>query len=397
MFAVEPGYFVEPYKDGSSWYMSCLMDRQVRPDSANVEHVLIAYQGAFRGDPNMSRSKAEAKQLADSIYTVLRQDISKLPEIALAMSDDGSAANNAGNLGWFKDGQMVYAFNNAAINGKIGDITLIETPFGYHVIHVIDLTDAEERVRVAQIEIPIEYSSETYDRYYAQARRFAGENDTREKFDQAVIDQGLEKREARYLREMQRDLPGLENTRQVIRWVFWDDREEGDVSPLFDIGGQIIVVVYTKGRDEGQVPMDEIRERLALQVINAKKADYLIEQIEELGTDDIYVIAQSFGAKVDTIDNMTFLTRNLIGYGTEHDVVGHVFAMNEGENTGPLAGNGGVFLFEVDKVFKAPPLDNYSSYASQKKMNFDSFLNNNMHYVALENNTDIMDYRRYFY
>ena len=107
-----------------------------------------------------------------------------------------------------------------------------------------------------------------------------------------MIDEGLEKREARYLREMQRDLPGLENTRQVIRWVFWDDREEGEVSPLFDIGGQIIVVVYTKGRDEGQVPLEEIKERLALQVIKTKKADYLKEKVDELGTDDIYVIAQ---------------------------------------------------------------------------------------------------------
>jgi hypothetical protein len=313
------------------------------------------------------------------------------------MSDDGSAANNAGNLGWFKDGQMVYAFNEAAINGEEGDITLVETAFGYHVIHVKELTEAEERVRVAQIEIPIEYSSETYDQYYAQARRFAGENDTYEKFSQAVIDEGLEVREARFLREMQRDLPGLENTRQIIRWVFWDDREVGDVSTLFDIGGKLVVVAYTKGRDEGEVPLDEIKERLALQVINAKKAEYYKERVKELGTDDIYVIAQSFGAKVDTIDNMTFATRNLKGYGTEHDVIGYLFALNEGENSGVIKGNGGVFIVEMDKVFKAPPMDDYSSYAGQKTMNFDSFIMNNMDYRALENNADIKDYRRYFY
>lgn len=397
MFAEDLGTFVEPYKDGSSWYMARLMDRQVRPDSADVEHVLITYQGAFRADPNMTRTKEEAEQLTDSIYNVLKADISKLPGIAIAMSDDGSAGENAGNLGWFKDGQMVFAFNKAAINGNVGDITMVETPFGYHVIHVKGLTEAEERVRVALIEVPIEYSSETYDQYYAVARKFAGENDTYEKFEQAVVDEGLEKREAGYLRDMQRDLPGLENTRQIIRWVFWDEREVGDVSPLFDIGGKILVVAYTKGRDEGEVPFDEIKERLALQVINSKKAEYYTEKVKELGTDDIYVIAQSFGAQVDTIDNMTFVTRNLKGYGTEHDVIGYLFAMNEGENSGVINGNGGVFIVEMDKVFKAPPMDDYSLYAGQKNRNFESFLLNNMDYRALEQNADIKDYRRYFY
>jgi peptidyl-prolyl cis-trans isomerase D len=397
MFSEEPGIFVEPYKDGPSWYMAQLIDRQIRPDSASAEHVLIAYNGAFRSDPNITRTKEEAVLLADSIYTVLRGDVTKLPEIAIAMSDDGSVVNNNGNIGWFKDGQMVYAFNKAAINGKVGDLVLTETPFGYHIIHVTGLTDAEERVRVAQIEVPIEYSSKTFDEYYGIAARFAGENNTREKFDQATIDQGLEKREAKFLREMQMNLPAMENTRQVVRWVFWDNREAGDVSPLFDIGGQFLVVVYTVGREGGVIPFEDMKERLATPLLNERKADYIKEKINELGTDDIYVIAQAFNTTVDTNENLTFSSRNLPGYGTENDVLGQLFALNEGANTGVLVGNGGVFVMEVDKVFKAPDLDDYTSYANPKKMSFESFLNNNYPFQALENNAEILDYRRYFY
>lgn len=397
MFSEELGIFVEPYKDGATWYMAKLIDRQVRPDSASAEHVLIAYEGAFRADPNIARSKDEAALLADSIYNVLRGDVTRLPEIATAMSDDGSVANNNGNIGWFKDGQMVYAFNKAAINGEVGDIVLTETPFGYHIIHVTGLTDAEERVRVAQIQVPIEYSSKTFDEYYAIASRFAGENNTREKFDQAVIDQGLEKRQAQYLREMQINLPAMENTRQVVRWTFWDEREPGEVSPLFDIGGQFIVAVYTVGREEGTIPFEDMKERLATQLLNKRKADYIKEKINELGTDDIYVIAQAFNTTVDTNENITFSSRNLPGYGTENNVLGQLFTLSEGENTGVLEGNGGVFVMEVDMLFKAPGLDDYASYASQKKMGFESFLNNNYPYRALENNAEILDYRRYFY
>lgn len=398
MFAEEIGTFVEPYKDGSSWYMARLMEKDVRPDSASAEHILIAYEGAFRSDPELTRSKEEAEQLADSIYNVLRRDVDKLEEIAIEKSDDGSVVNNNGNLGWFRDGFMVHSFNDAVIKGKKDDVILVETVFGFHIIHITDISEEKEKVRVAMIEIPIEYSSETYDTYYATARKFAGENNTMEKFDQAVIDEGLEKREAKFLREMQRDIPTLENTRQVIRWVFWDEREVGDVSPLFDIGGKLLVVSYIGGTEPSDdIPMDQINDHLNMRAINENKADYYREQIDELATDDIYAIAQTFDVKVDTVDNMTFTSRNLPGFGTENNVLGQLFAMNEGENSGALEGNGALFIIELDNISIAPALDDYSTFSNRKRTNFNSYINNNYMYRSLENNAEIKDYRRYFY
>jgi peptidyl-prolyl cis-trans isomerase D len=397
MFASEVGLFVQPYKDGTSWYMARLMDRDVRPDSASAEHVLIAYQGAFRSDPNLTRTREEAEQLADSIYNVLRRDVAKLPEIAMELSDDGSAVNNNGNLGWFRDGDMVYAFNNAVINGKVGDIHLVESPFGYHIIHVTGLTEAEERVRVAMIEVPIEYSSETYDRFYATAARFAGENNTREKFEQAVVEQGLEKREANYVSEMQEKLPALENTRQVIRWAFMDDREVGDVSPLFDIGGKFVVAMYTKGRETGEVAFEDIRDRLELRLMSQLKFEYLRDQVEELGTNDINVIASKFDTKVDTVDNLSFNSRNILTYPAEYEVIGEICAHREGENTGIMKGRNALFVAEIDQVSKAAELDNYSIYTAQKIRDFETRLNNDFVFNALKDNSDIKDYRLYFY
>jgi len=397
MFVEEIGVFIEPYKEGPAWHMARLMDRQVRPDSASAEHVLIAYQGAFRTDPNLTRTKEEAALLADSIYNVLTQDVSRITEIAIALSDDGSVASNSGNLGWFNDGEMVYEFNKAAILGNKGDITVIETPFGYHVIHVTDQSQPREKVRVAQIEVPIEYSAKTYDEYYAVASRFAGENDTREKFDQAVIDQGLDKREATYLREMQMDLPTFENTRQVIRWVYMDDREVGDVSPMFDIGGNLIVAVYTGSREEGVVPYDIMKERLVNNLLNERKADYIMEKMNAIGTDDLSAIAREFNTRVDTNRNLTFNSRNLPGYGTEHNVIGRIFTYNDGENTGIIKGNAGVFVVEVARIYAAPELEDYSSYTGAKMMDFTSRVGNNYPYQAILKNAEVKDYRRYFY
>lgn len=398
MFNEEIGVFVEPYKEGKAWHMARLMERQLRPDSASAEHVLISYQGAFRANPEMTRTKEEAQSLADSLYTVLRNDVSKLPQIAMELSDDGSVQTNMGNIGWFQDGEMVYGFNQAGIMGNKDDITLVETPFGFHIIHVTGQSEPRTKVRVAQIEVPIEYSSETYDEYYTVASRFAGENNTREKFDQAVIDQGLDKREGSYLREMQLDLPTFTNTRQIIRWTYMDDRKIGDVSPMFDIGGQLVVAVYIGKREKGVVPYDIMKERLVNNLKNERKADYIIDKIEELGTTtDLQAIANEFNTKVDTNKNLTFNARNFPGYGTEHNVIGSLFTFDEGEYTGIIKGNAGVFVAKINKVYEAPDLDDYSAYVNQKKMEFEQRVTSAFPYQALENAAEIQDYRRYFY
>ena len=397
MFAEEIGVYVEPYKEGPAWHMARLIDRQIRPDSASAEHVLITYQGAFRANPDLARTKTEAQMLADSIYNVLRSDVSKLPEIAIAMSDDGSAANNLGNIGWFEDGDMVYEFNQVGIMGSKDDVVLIETAFGFHIIHVIEQSEPGVRVRVAQIEVPIEYSAKTYDEYYSVASRFAGENDTREKFDQAVIDQGLDKREATYIREMQMDLPTFENTRQIIRWAYWEDREIGDVSHMFDIGGKLVIAVYTGERTKGVVPYDIMKERLVNNLINERKADYIINKMNEVGTADLSAIARAFNTEIDTNKSLAFGSRNFPGYGTEHNVIGRLFTFQEGDNTGIIKGNAGIFVAEINKIYESPELNDYSSYIGQKIAEFDQRVANNFPYQALETNSEIKDFRRYFY
>jgi len=127
----EIGAMVPPYFEDNAWHMAKLVDIQNRPDSAKAEHILIAYSGALRAAENITRTKEDAQQIADSLYNVIRRNPAKLAQLAKDFSDDGSVQQNNGDLGWFPDGNMVHAFNDVAINGRKGDVKLIETPFGY--------------------------------------------------------------------------------------------------------------------------------------------------------------------------------------------------------------------------------------------------------------------------
>lgn len=71
-------------------------------------------------------------------------------------SDDPSAKDNAGDLGYFSAMQMVYPFESAAYSTKQGEISQpVRTRFGYHLIKVTDSRPAQGEVRVAHIMVKI--------------------------------------------------------------------------------------------------------------------------------------------------------------------------------------------------------------------------------------------------
>ncbi|WP_333818899.1 peptidylprolyl isomerase [Ohtaekwangia sp.] len=73
---------------------------------------------------------------------------------AAQYSEDPSAKMNLGNLGYFTAMQMVYPFESAAYNTRIGEISQpVRTRFGYHIIYVADRRPARGEVEVSHIMI----------------------------------------------------------------------------------------------------------------------------------------------------------------------------------------------------------------------------------------------------
>ncbi|MCX6171207.1 MAG: peptidylprolyl isomerase [Flavobacterium sp.] len=89
------------------------------------------------------------------------QDISKkalagedFSSLASQYSEDPSAKDNQGDLGFFTAFRMVYAFENAAYNTQKGSVSkIIRTRFGYHILKINDVRDNRGEVTVAHIMI----------------------------------------------------------------------------------------------------------------------------------------------------------------------------------------------------------------------------------------------------
>ena len=75
-------------------------------------------------------------------------------KLAQELSEDPSAKENKGNLGYFTSFRMVYAFENAAYNTKKGEVSKpIRTRFGYHLVKVTDVRDNRGEVAVSHIMV----------------------------------------------------------------------------------------------------------------------------------------------------------------------------------------------------------------------------------------------------
>ena len=74
--------------------------------------------------------------------------------LAAEFSQDPSAKDNKGNLGYFTSFKMVYAFENGAYKTPVGDVSMpVRTRFGYHLIKVNDVRDNRGEIAVAHIMI----------------------------------------------------------------------------------------------------------------------------------------------------------------------------------------------------------------------------------------------------
>ncbi|MEQ8325194.1 MAG: peptidylprolyl isomerase [Vicingaceae bacterium] len=104
--------------------------------------------------------------------------------LAKDLSDDPSARENSGNLGYFSALYMVYPFENAAYNLEIGQVSNpVRTQFGYHLVKLEDKRENRGEITVAHImtrvpkdanEAEIESSRMKIDEIYDKLK--AGEN-----------------------------------------------------------------------------------------------------------------------------------------------------------------------------------------------------------------------------
>tara|TARA_B100001059_G_scaffold84928_1_gene82951 strand:+ start:24583 stop:26643 length:2061 start_codon:yes stop_codon:yes gene_type:complete len=374
----QTGTVVGPFQQGfNTLRLAKLVAKESRPDSVEARHILI--------------STPDAEAQIDSLKNLISKGQS-FASLAETFSEDRGSAANGGDLGWFAEGLMVDQFNEACFSAKKGELVVVNTQFGVHLIEVVDKSRSSQKYKVAYLDRQVQYSNATYQEVFAKAGKFAAENTTYEQFNESSIAENLSKRVADELQENTVAIPGLENPRELVRWAY--DSKVGNVSDVFEFGNKIVVATLTSIKKEGLTDLEDVRAEVETIVRNNKKSEKLMDELSDYST--LEDISSTYGSSVKNVEGLNFSSNQVPNLGDEPAFVGAAFAVEEGQNSRIFKSRNSVCMLRVDKVISAPENADYSSVKNSIVNNLQS-RSSYQAYQALVELYDVKDNRSKFY
>ncbi len=355
LFNSNEGFVYGPYTEGASYRLVRLLEKVATPDSVKASHILISIQ---------TNTKERANAIADSLMTELKKKDADFAATAQKHSEDKGSAIKGGDLDWFTEGMMVTEFNDACFNNKVGDMLKVETQFGVHIIKITDQTKPSTKVKVAYLDLNILPSDKTFGDIYTKANKFAGENQTSEKFEKAIVDNKLTKKLAPALTKSTAFIAGLENPRELIRWAY--EAEKNSVSTVFDFNDKYVVALLTEKREKGFATPEQVKDKIEIAIRKDKKAEQIINDIKAKNITDVQAAAAFWGTTATPAGNVSFNAYSIVGAGYEPVVIAKAVTLEKDKVVGPIKGSNGVYFFKVTSI-TPPVIDDKINWDENKK------------------------------
>ncbi len=390
LFDLNVGEVFGPYKSAGSFNLYKIVESRQLADSVQAKHILISWEG-LQTAGETSRTKEEARSLADSLLNVVKRDASKFETLAGEFSNDPSVAENSGDLGYLPPNSTVESFDDFIFNNKPGDKAVVETDFGYHVISIEDQKNIQKAVKVARVSKAVQPSEETINQVFTNATKFES-NAKNSDFIEAAKQETLSVRPVNRVTELEENIPGIGNNRTIVNWAFEKETNVGDIK-RFDVNNGYAIVQLTNKSEKGLMPVSEASAAVTPIVRNEKKAKKIRESITGNTLEEI---ASNNDTQVKSATALNRKSPAIPDAGTEPKVVGAAFGLNEGETSQLIDGKNGVYKVRVVAKREAQDVQNYSTYISQINTRRTAAISTNV-FNALKEKAEIEDRRADFY
>ena len=384
-----------PYLDGDYFKISRMLDKKIG-GSVRSSHILLAYKGSQNANPNITRSKKEARKEANNILRKIRKSPETFTELAFEFSD-GPSKSRGGDIGFVQDGNMVKPFNDFIFSKRVGSTGLVETDFGFHVIKIVAKDDLVLLASITEKNVP---SDETSDKVFNSATKLEM-NLSKEGNLNALADKDdYILKTVNGVQILDNDFPGLKDQRRIVQWLFSETTNISDYK-RFDLpkGGYLIAQV-TGMVDEGVSNVQDVSYKVLPMVLKSKKADFIISENDN--SLSIEKIAEMNGVDVRKALALNQKNATITGSGLEPLVIGSSFGTSLNQTSDFIIGENGVYKLKVlnrkETGFKDDSIDaNFVvSYKNQ-------LLNSNRTsvfarvYESLKENAEVSDNRSIYY
>jgi len=295
-----------------------------------------------------------AEERAQRIYERIQEGES-FEDLVDLESDDRQSAAQGGQLPPFSRGAWPEAFEEAAFNLPIGEVSEpIRTPTGWHVLEVLSREDDQVEARHIFVSLDRTTDSEIRLLTRADSLETMGRNMT---LDEAASRMGLSVQEGEITEDFA-ILPGVGNADEAQIWIFEEgEGAPGEVSPVFETREAFYMLEVTGQSRAGFLSVDDVAGEIEARIRLERKVERTMEEARGLrdeirGSASLEAVAERIGVEVNTSEPFTRLDF-VPGLGNRNAAVGAAFSRQPGEIAGPVRVGSQVFLIRVEDRIEA--------------------------------------------
>lgn len=389
IFKAAPGNTVGPVLSNGAYEIAKVIDTKLSPDSVQASHILL--------NTTAEGGVVQAKAKADSIQSLI-QNGDSFSALAVQFSVDEGSKVNGGDLGTFARGQMIPEFENAVFDGKTGEVLVVNSQFGTHIIRIERQVGQSRIVKAAIVDKVISASKATTDAAYAKANQFYSELN-KSSFVEVANKQNINLQRAPKTAAMATTLNTTAIPRELMRWAF--EAKAGDFSDrIYEADNNFIVARVVGVQPKGILPLEAVKQDIEPSVKNHVKAKMLQEKLNNAlsGASNLEQAAEKVEKTAIAVENIVLANPVIPGISLESKVVGTVFGLQPNTPSKAIEGTQGVYAVEVTNFVN--PEELIEPELTKQKLQLLNSLQQrsfNAIFTALQEEAKIVDNRIRFY
>jgi peptidyl-prolyl cis-trans isomerase D len=326
-----------PYRNAAddSYNAFRILAKTSAPDSIQYRQIQVAAEDA-----------AKTSALADSIYNALKGG-ADFAELAQKYGQSGESSWLAARA---YEGASLDADNskyvNALLNGEVKAYQNVQIGDAHVILQVTDKKAMKEKVKVAVVKRPVEFSKDTYSKAYNDFSQFVAQNTTLAQIEKNAEESGYRLLERNDFSSSEHRVGSVKSTREALKWVF--ESKEGEVSPLYECGDNdhLMVVALVKVHKAGYRDINSVQDMLKAEIIKDKKAEQLMAQLQGVTLEQAQALN---GAVSDTVKHITFAAPTYVSvtHASEPALGAAANKAEVNKLTAPVKGFAGVYVMQV--------------------------------------------------
>ncbi|MCR5547772.1 MAG: SurA N-terminal domain-containing protein [Bacteroidales bacterium] len=357
------------HEEENSYQAARVLDRRQMSDSARVYYALFPL---------------EQEASADSLLGVLRRS-GLTPE----MTELGWFTQEAGAASGLSEFVPVLFAGEKAVKVKM------TASQAWFVLYAAERTRPSTKVQFATLIKNVLPSENTYRDYLMRATEISDKTggDAR-KLAEVAEEEKLTVVPVTHLTEDTRRIGACDNARELVRWVFDKKTKRGSVSDVIIVDNKYyFVAAVDRIRKEGKMDVRDVANEIRNILASEKKIEMMKEDAASKiqGCNTLEEVAEALGTTVSHNDGVSFGSQF---QQLDNKFVGAIANAEEGKIYGPVAGDVGVYVFQVAKKNEgsffteadaATAVSQKGAYAA------------NMLQAVLNDVADVKDYRARFF